>query len=84
MDLKIESILRQQLSALWELLRAERDGHAALRKDAERYRWLRAKAGQAIDWDGLQSVEHDGLPPCELLDTTVDAAMLATAAVGAA
>ena len=41
MDLKTESQLRQELVELWALLRAEREGHAALRKDAERYRWLR-------------------------------------------
>ena len=52
MDRKTENQLRQEIAEVWALLDAERAGRAALirrieqerdelRKDAERYRWLR-------------------------------------------
>ena len=73
----------QQTQAAHVVLLAEVE---ALRKDAERYRWLRDKRS---DWEGAGIVKLYAGPDysrseCEELDQQVDAAMLAAPAVGAA
>lgn len=54
----------------YDALRAERD---ALRKDAERYRWLRDSAGNDI----MEKLMAECSPPRwdELVDAAIDAAM---------
>lgn len=74
--------------AMGAMLEAEAE-MAAMRKDAERYRWLRAQ-----NWsDGLLAVVADpkdavklghDCPSLARLDEQIDAAMLAQRAVGAA
>jgi len=48
-----------------------------LRKDAERYRFIRSHAGSAMDWDWwpLEKHGHVELDASELLDFAIDAAM---------
>lgn len=60
---------------------------ADVRKDAERYRWLRANTGEIVTsaWDCMMF--HGGVGNDEdgaALDSAVDAAMAAAPAVGAA
>lgn len=75
MDLKTENQLRQELAELWALLRAERDGNAALRKDAERYRWLAAMFEERRNGWWIDATHFEGAPSLETLDDTIDAAM---------
>lgn len=41
MDLKTEAQYRQELATCWQLIEQAQAAMPALRKDAERYRWLR-------------------------------------------
>jgi len=79
MDGKTEQQLRQELAELWSLLRAEREGHAALRKDAERYRKLIASGNFCVGTFGGWALRCGGS-----LDTKaeLDAAADALPAVG--
>ena len=78
MDEAVEAALVQagaQINALQASERRLIDELAALRKDAERYRWLRNNP-QWLGW------EHDFRP--DEVEREIDAAMRAAPAVGAA
>ena len=94
MDRKTENQLREELAAVWGMLDAERRANAALRKDAERYRWLRHRAPfgptrRPVVWMTVSHGEnlpdtHETWLDDDELDDAVDAAMAAEPAVGAA
>ena len=73
MDLKTEAQYRQEMATCWQLIEQAQAYDAAQRKDAERYRWLRAAGARmgALNWDALNIFQHD----LAALDCMIDASI---------
>jgi hypothetical protein len=83
MDEAVEAALMQaghQINALAANERRLIDEMAALRKDAERYRWLRS----TTNWASSKGERVDVRNNPELWDSAIDACIARAAAVGAA